>query len=70
MVALRRDVFTAGKPKRDRGRGSFYGVNVHTGLTPERLFRPRVRFTAALDDVYGPYVTFGHAVDARPRGKN
>ena len=70
MVTLRRDAFTAGKPKRDRGRGSFYGVNVHTGLTPERLFRPRVRFTAALDDVYGPHVTFGHAADARPRGKN
>ena len=59
MATLRHDVFTASKPKRDRGRGSFYGVNVRTGLTPERLFHPIAGFTAALDDVYGPHVTWG-----------
>ena len=59
MAKLRRDVFMASKPKQDRGRGSFYGVHRHTGLTAERLFHPKTPFTAALDDVYGPHVTWG-----------
>ena len=59
MAKLRRDVFTESKPKRDRGRGSFYGVHLHTGLTAERLFHSKPPFTAALDDVYGTHVTWG-----------
>lgn len=56
MATLRKDAFTAQKPKCDKGRTSFYGVNRHTGI---KMTPPKTPFTAALDDVYGPHITFG-----------
>lgn len=61
MAKLRRDSFTAQKPKCDRGRTSFYG-NRHTGITMEP---PQTPFTAALDDVYGTHVVFGDEAKKR-----
>lgn len=43
MATLRKDAFTAQKPKCDRGITSFYGVNRHTGIKmtpPKTIFLP------------------------------
>ena len=55
MATLRKDSFTERKPKSERGRGSFYGVHIHTGI---KMTPPRVPFPAAIDDVYGPHIVF------------
>ena len=65
MATLRKDAFTSQKPKCDRGRTSFYGINRHTGI---KMTPPKTIFSAALDDVYGPHVTFGHR-DSMTDGK-
>jgi len=62
MATLRRDSFTHAKPKGDRGRSSFYGMNRHTGIT---MTPPKTPFTAALDDVYGTHVVFGDEAKKR-----
>lgn len=56
MATLRKDSFIAQKPKGNRGRSSFYGMNRHTGI---KMMPPKTPFTAALDDVYGTHVVFG-----------
>jgi len=58
MATLRKDSFTAQRPKCDKGRLSFYGMNRHTGIT---MTPPKTLFTAAIDDVYGTHVVFGDA---------
>lgn len=57
MATLRQDSFIERTPKRDRGRGSFYGRpgHQHTGIT---MKPPVIPFKAAIDDVYGTHVTF------------
>ena len=56
MATLRKDSFVAAKPKSERGKSSFYGVNLHTGI---KMGPPKTIFSAALDDVYGTHVVFG-----------
>lgn len=56
MATLRKDSFTERKPKGEKGRGSFYGVHVHTGIT---MVPPKTLFSAAIDDVYGTHIVFG-----------
>ncbi len=63
MATLRKDSFTARKPKSERGRTSFAGIG-RTGITMEP---PKTPFTAALDDVYGTHVVFGD--EAKRRSK-
>ncbi len=60
MATLRKDSFTERKPKGERGRGSFYGMHRHTGIT---MNPPKVPFTAAIDDVYGNHVVFNDSSD-------
>lgn len=62
MATLRKDNFRQQLPKDQRGRGSFYGMHVHTGIKMEP---PKTIFTAALDDVYGTHVVFGDEAKKR-----
>ncbi len=65
MATLRKDSFTARKPKSERGRTSFAGIG-RTGITMEP---PKTPFTAALDDVYGEHVAFGDEAKRRLKEK-
>ena len=64
MATLRKDSFVAAKPKSERGKSSFYGVNLHTGI---KMGPPKTIFSAALDDVYGTHVVFGDEAKKRQR---
>lgn len=57
MATLRKDSFMERTPKKDRGRGSFYGLpgHQHTGIS---MKPPVIPFKAAIDDVYGTHVVF------------
>lgn len=61
MATLRKDSFTALKPKSERGRTSFAGI----GRTGIKMTPPKTIFTAALDDVYGTHVVFGDEAKKR-----
>lgn len=64
MATLREDISTKRKPKGERGRGSFYGVHIHTGI---KMTPPETIFTAAIDDVYGPHVVFGDEAERKEK---
>lgn len=62
MATLKKDSFTAAKPKSERGKSSFYGVDRHIGI---KMDPPKTIFAAALDDVYGTHVVFGDEAKKR-----
>lgn len=62
MAKLRKDSFTERKPKNERGRGSFYGVHVRTGI---KMTPPKSPFTAPINDLYGTHVLWGSEAEKR-----
>ncbi len=58
MATLRKDICRERLPKDKRGKGSFYGIHCHTGII---IGMQNFTFSAPINDLYGPHVTFGSA---------